>query len=37
MKKELGWVPAHQFEQGIRETVKWYLENQAWVRAVTTC
>jgi dTDP-glucose 4,6-dehydratase len=37
MKTELGWVPAHRFEQGIRETVKWYLENQAWVRAVTTC
>jgi dTDP-glucose 4,6-dehydratase len=37
MKNELGWVPAHKFEQGIRETVKWYLENQAWVRAVTTC
>ena len=37
MRNELGWVPAHKFEQGIRETVKWYLENQAWVRAVVSC
>ena len=22
---ELGWQPAHTFEAGIRETVKWYL------------
>ncbi len=35
IKKELGWTPAHKFEQGIRETVQWYLENQAWVKTVT--
>ncbi len=34
IQKELGWVPAHTFEKGIRETVKWYLENQAWVQTV---
>jgi dTDP-glucose 4,6-dehydratase len=34
IQKELGWVPAHKFEQGIRETVRWYLDNQAWVRSV---
>lgn len=33
-KAELGWVPAHTFEQGIRETVKWYLENQSWIETV---
>jgi dTDP-glucose 4,6-dehydratase len=32
--KELGWTPAHRFEDGIRETVRWYLDNQAWVRNV---
>jgi dTDP-glucose 4,6-dehydratase len=32
--KELGWKPAHRFEQGIRETVRWYLDHQDWVRAV---
>jgi len=34
IEKELGWLPAHKFEQGIRETVRWYLDNQDWVRAV---
>src|SRR5690242_8203323 len=34
IQRELGWTPAHQFEQGIRETIRWYLENQDWVRAV---
>ncbi len=34
IKNELGWVPAHKFEQGIRETARWYLDNQAWVRSV---
>jgi dTDP-glucose 4,6-dehydratase len=32
--RELGWRPAHTFETGIRETVKWYLEHQDWVHAV---
>jgi dTDP-glucose 4,6-dehydratase len=31
---ELGWTPGHTFEAGIRETVKWYLDNQTWVAAV---
>jgi len=34
IQKELGWVPANKFEQGIRETVRWYLDNQEWVRSV---
>jgi dTDP-glucose 4,6-dehydratase len=34
IQRELGWVPAHKFEQGIRETVRWYLDNQDWVRRV---
>ena len=34
IKRELGWIPAHQFEQGIRETVRWYIENQRWVQSV---
>jgi dTDP-glucose 4,6-dehydratase len=32
IKNELGWSPARKFEQGIRETVRWYLDNQEWVR-----
>jgi dTDP-glucose 4,6-dehydratase len=34
IEKDLGWVPAHRFEQGIRETVRWYLDNQKWVKSV---
>ncbi len=34
IQRELGWVPAHRFEEGIRETVRWYLDNQDWVREV---
>jgi dTDP-glucose 4,6-dehydratase len=32
--QELGWTPAHRFEQGIRETVRWYIDNQEWVGSV---
>jgi dTDP-glucose 4,6-dehydratase len=35
IQREMGWAPAHKFEQGIRETIQWYLEHQAWVKAVT--
>ena len=34
IQRELGWTPAHTFERGIRETVQWYLDNQAWVETV---
>jgi dTDP-glucose 4,6-dehydratase len=34
LKSELGWKPGHTFENGIAETVDWYLENQAWVGRV---
>jgi dTDP-glucose 4,6-dehydratase len=35
IQRELGWTPAHKFEQGIRETIRWYLDNQTWVKTVT--
>ncbi len=31
MEKELGWLPAETFETGLRKTVLWYLDNEAWV------
>jgi dTDP-glucose 4,6-dehydratase len=34
IQKDLGWLPAHKFEQGIRETVRWYIDNQPWVAEV---
>lgn len=30
----LGWKPAYTFEQGIAETIDWYLANDAWVASV---
>jgi len=36
IKAELGWAPSIRFETGLRETVRWYLENRAWVDAVQT-
>jgi dTDP-glucose 4,6-dehydratase len=34
LEQELGWKPAESFETGIRKTVAWYLDNQAWVSHV---
>lgn len=31
---ELGWKPASAFDSGIEKTVKWYLDNEDWVKAV---
>ena len=33
---ELGWKPAETFETGIRKTVQWYLDNQDWVKNITS-
>ncbi|MGV3772967.1 MAG: dTDP-glucose 4,6-dehydratase [Verrucomicrobiales bacterium] len=30
IRRDLGWTPAHPFDQGLRETVCWYLENEEW-------
>jgi dTDP-glucose 4,6-dehydratase len=34
--RELGWKPQESFETGIRKTIQWYLDNQAWVKNVTS-
>ena len=34
LQGELGWKPRYTFEDGIAQTVDWYLENQAWVKRV---
>jgi dTDP-glucose 4,6-dehydratase len=36
IERELGWTPKATFETGIRKTVRWYLENEEWVRNVTS-
>jgi dTDP-glucose 4,6-dehydratase len=32
--RELGWTPRHTFEDGLRETVDWYLEHRDWCEAI---
>ncbi|MCS3747452.1 dTDP-glucose 4,6-dehydratase [Xanthomonas arboricola] len=34
LKEQLGWEPRYTFEQGVRETVEWYLAHQDWVDGV---
>jgi dTDP-glucose 4,6-dehydratase len=34
--KELSWKPEHNFDEGLEQTVEWYLENQDWVDNVIT-
>lgn len=36
IKNELGWYPETMFAQGIVKTIKWNLENQAWIADVTS-
>jgi dTDP-glucose 4,6-dehydratase len=36
IERELGWKPAETFETGIRKTVRWYLDNGAWVANITS-
>lgn len=34
LMKELGWKPSLQFEEGLRKTVRWYLQNQQWLNNI---
>ena len=34
IKKEIGWIPKESFESGIRKTIKWYLINKLWWKAI---
>jgi dTDP-glucose 4,6-dehydratase len=36
IERDLGWKPQETFDTGIRKTVQWYLDNQAWVEGVTS-
>ncbi|KVD95396.1 dTDP-glucose 4,6-dehydratase [Burkholderia ubonensis] len=36
LERELGWKPAETFETGLAKTVRWYLDNQAWVDDVVS-
>ncbi|TXJ27366.1 MAG: dTDP-glucose 4,6-dehydratase [Afipia sp.] len=36
LERDLGWKPEETFETGIRKTIEWYLQNEDWVRNVTS-
>ncbi|HNL83846.1 MAG TPA: GDP-mannose 4,6-dehydratase, partial [Chitinophagales bacterium] len=36
INQELGWMPSLQFEEGLSNTVDWYLNNEAWLNHVTS-
>jgi len=36
INKELGWQPSVSFEEGLSETIDWYLNNQQWLKHVTS-
>ena len=36
IKEELGWYPETTFEVGIKKTIQWYLDNQEWMKNVTS-
>jgi dTDP-glucose 4,6-dehydratase len=36
IQSELGWRPKETFESGMRKTIEWYLDNQAWIQSVTS-
>ena len=36
IKNELGWQPSYSFEEGMEQTVQWYLNHQEWCENVTS-
>ena len=36
IKEEIGWVPDTMFAEGIRLTIKWFFENEEWMKNVTS-
>jgi dTDP-glucose 4,6-dehydratase len=36
IERELGWTPEYTFEEGLAETVDWYLDNKTWLDNVTS-
>jgi dTDP-glucose 4,6-dehydratase len=33
---QLGWRPKHRFEEGMKETIRWYLDHKSWVDRVVS-
>lgn len=36
IRSELGWKPRHNFSSALKETVRWYLENESWWKPLAT-
>jgi dTDP-glucose 4,6-dehydratase len=36
INKELGWAPSVTFEEGLSQTIDWYLQNEEWLKGVTS-
>ncbi|WP_055666469.1 dTDP-glucose 4,6-dehydratase [Desnuesiella massiliensis] len=36
IREELGWEPETCFEEGIKKTIDWYLNNRAWMKSITS-
>ncbi|WP_029192301.1 dTDP-glucose 4,6-dehydratase [Paenibacillus harenae] len=36
IRNELGWKPMYNYEDGIKETIRWYLNNQQWMEQVAS-
>jgi dTDP-glucose 4,6-dehydratase len=34
IRNDLGWLPKHEIDSGLRETVNWYLDNMDWVKTI---
>ncbi|MGB9594800.1 MAG: dTDP-glucose 4,6-dehydratase [Candidatus Poribacteria bacterium] len=36
IKRQLGWLPEYDFDKGLDDTIKWYIENEQWVKSCIT-
>ena len=36
IKNELDWKPKYNFDSGIKETIKWYIDHENWMKEITS-
>ena len=36
IRDNLGWKPSHSFEEGLKDTIDWYISNKEWWEPITT-